>query len=173
MKDGVEMKYQFKMIIRYIVIVTFAVVFCLFINPDLEIHRFEFVLNAVITTSTTISGFILTSLSIIFGLSRNTAFKAIKDNHLVGELIWLFTESLSMGLVVIVYCVVLGSVFPEDLQFIAITSIWFKVGVCIVFWHLTGVILLCRYVLGLLSYDPDATVVVDNTPQIPKGSFRV
>ena len=80
------MNYKCKLVIQYAVLTVLSiVVYQAFIIPNFQIHRIEFVLNAIITTTTTISGFILTSLSILLGLNNHPILEDIKKKTIDGR----------------------------------------------------------------------------------------
>lgn len=165
------MNYKLKLAIQYIVLaILFAIIFFIVKIPALEIQRIEYVLNAIITTSTTISGFVLTSLSILLGLSWKPIFSAIQQNHLTVELIWRYSENLIIGFLIIISCIVFGASLPTTSPIIP--SIWLKTGICALIWYLVSLFFLCKYLLGVLLSAP-GKITIDNTPSEPHGEYKI
>lgn len=168
------MNYKRKLVIQYAVLtVSSIVVYQAFKIPNFQIHRIEFVLNAIITTATTISGFILTSLSILLGLNSHPILEDIKKKQLMGELVWRYAESFLIGLIIIIGCISLGATLEEDTAILFVSEKWIKVGLCILMWYLVGLFFLCKYLLGILQYTPTNDVDVDNIPGEPGGNYRI
>lgn len=168
------MNYKCKLVIQYAVLTVLSiVVYQAFIIPNFQIHRIEFVLNAIITTTTTISGFILTSLSILLGLNNHPILEDIKKKQLMGELVWRYAESFLIGLIIIIWCISLGATLEEDTAILFMSEKCIKVGICILMWYLVGLFFLCKYLLGILQYTPSNDVDVDDTPGEPGGNYRI
>ncbi len=168
------MNYKIKLAIQYIILGVLSVSFFYTVKiSDFEVYRIEFVLDAIITTATTISGFVLTSLSILLGLSGNPALDAIKKNKLMGELVWRYAESLLIGLVIIISCIILGATLVETTAITFVPPKWIKAGICALVWYLVSLFFLCKYLLKILLYSPVNKVTVDNTPGEPNGDYRI
>ena len=168
------MNYKCKLIIQYACLTVLSIVAYQALKiPDLQIHRIEFVLNAIITTTTTISGFILTSLSILLGLNSHPIVGKIKKKQLMGELVWRYAESFLIGLIIIIGCILQGATLEEDTAILFVSEKWIKGGVCVLMWYLAGLFFLCKYLLGILKYTPSNDVAVDNTPGEPRGNYRI
>lgn len=165
------MKYQIKILLKYICLAVCIFAFVKNVKiTEYKIVRLEFVLNSLITFSTTISGFIMASLSILIGMSDNPLIMKIRKDNLIGEVKWRFSETVISGLALIIICVVLGGIAPEDST---ISGNWIKAICCIVTWYFLSVITTCYYLIGILA----GTVTgkkhkLDNNPSEPKGEFR-
>ena len=68
----------------------------------MRIERLEFLLDAMITSTTTCSGFILTSVSILIGLSNTPLMKKINSTRASKELQYRYKENLLVGLALII-----------------------------------------------------------------------
>ena len=76
---------------------------------NMRIERLEFLLNAMITSTTTCSGFILTSVSILIGLSNTPLMKKINSTRASKELQYRYKENLLVGLALIIVSVLIGT----------------------------------------------------------------
>ena len=70
---------------------------------EITLPRVEFILNAVISCATTISGFVITSVSILIGATSSEIMKEIKAQGGFTELQIRYTEALILGIITIVY----------------------------------------------------------------------
>ncbi len=115
--------------------------------PLITIHRYEFLLNTIISTSATVSGFILASVTILVGAPNSQIVKEINKNGVHKELKWRYSESLILGLVQILFFTILGAttdnvnLLPNWL--IAFGSGLLVAGICSVVC--TPYVLLCRF----------------------------
>ena len=71
--------------------------------PALPLPRLEFLLDTIISCSSTISGFILASVTILVGATSSEIMKKIRKHGALTELRWRYTEALILGLVVLFY----------------------------------------------------------------------
>lgn len=81
--------------------------------PAITLPRVEFILNAVISCATTISGFVITSVSILIGATSSEIMKEIKAQGGFTELQIRYTEALILGIITIVYFIFLGATLDE------------------------------------------------------------
>ena len=77
--------------------------------PDLVMPRLEFLLNAIISCATTVSGFIISSVAILIGATESQIMIKIKRNGGFPELKIRYAETLVVGLFVVAYFVFLGA----------------------------------------------------------------
>lgn len=165
------MNYQKKIFLKYVGFAVCAVAFVKYVNfAEHKIIQLEFVLNSLISFSTTISGFIMATLSILIGMSNNPLIVEIRKNNLIGEIKWRFSETIISGLALIAICIVFGAITPEDL---IIPGNWIEAICCIVSWYFLSVITTCYYLVGILA----GTVTgkknkLDKNPSEPEGEFR-
>lgn len=80
---------------------------------EITLPRVEFILNAVISCTTTISGFAITSVSILIGATSSEIMKEIKAQGGFTELQIRYTEALILGIITIVYFIFLGATLDE------------------------------------------------------------
>ena len=80
---------------------------------DVTFPHFEFLLNSIITSATTISGFILAAVTILVGATSSAIMKDIRNEGGLQELRWRYTETLILALIVIVFFTILGGIVDE------------------------------------------------------------
>lgn len=132
--------------------------------------RFEFLLNTIITTSATISGFILASVTILVGATSSAIMKDIRNKGGLRELQWRYVETLILGFVVIVYFTLLGAVVEAEYNSIGNGCLSFSAGLLVA--YLCSTVSTCYYLLsiiGMLYYDPP---VCSTEASSPEGPFR-
>ena len=106
--------------------VVIRIIFLLLGIDKVYIDRIEFVLNAIITFSSALTGFILTSLSILIGLSNSPIMVELKKRNALPELRWRFSTILLNSIFSVIFCLVLGMVINETKQ---VDSIWFTISI--------------------------------------------
>lgn len=137
--------------------------------PAVTLPRVEFILNAVISCATTISGFIITSVSILIGATSSEIMKEIKAQGGFTELQIRYTEALIIGVITIVYFIFLGATIDETAcicrSFVSVSAgILVSYGYSVIS---TGYYLLS--IIGLIN-KIKSTVV---TPSVPSGEFGI
>ena len=85
----------------------------LIVSP-LILPRIEFLLDTIISSSATISGFILASVTILVGATTSKIMQDIKNKFALPELRWRYSETLVLGLAVMVYFTYLGVIIDPD-----------------------------------------------------------
>ena len=132
--------------------------------------RFEFLLNTIISTSATISGFILAAVTILVGSTTSAIMVDIRKKGGIQELCWRYTESLILGLVVIVYFTFLGAVVESKNNSITVNYLSYSAALLV--GYLSSVISTCYYLLSIIGkiYYGDSEKKQD--PSSPKGNFR-
>ena len=160
-------------IVCFPILIGLVVAFVLYVplKNGIILNRLEFVLNSVITCAATFSGFILTSVSILIGLSESKLVKKMRDTGGLVELSTRYTESLIIGFVIIVFCVVLGGKTDTTNQ----VGLWWAIsGIALMVSYAISVFLTGYYLLRVIVLIPnDAHVCVNNMPQTPEGEFRI
>ena len=114
--------------------------------PDLVMPRLEFLLNAIISCATTVSGFIISSVAILIGATESQIMIKIKRNGGFPELKIRYTETLVVGLFVVAYFVFLGAAVEATNQ----VSRLYPICQCrspVVIW------LLCHFNWLLFAFD--------------------
>lgn len=133
-------------------------------------ERFEFLLSTIISTSATISGFILTAVTILVGATSRAIMKRIREQGGLQELCCRYTESLVLGLIVIVYFTFLGAVVEES----GMTIGYISFSAALLVGYLSSITSTCYYLLsiiGKLYYDDDISDS-SSEPSSPEGDFR-
>ena len=137
---------------------------------SMKIYRIEFVMNAIITCVTTIAGFVLTSLSIIIGMSASPIMQKIRDDGGFPELIWIYSEALALSLIVIIMFIVLGANVGEDN---IVTSKWVMACAGVLVSYIFSMVVTSVYLLLIIAKIPsNRKIVMEGKPTVPPGKFR-
>lgn len=140
-------------------------------GQNIKIQRIEFVLNAIITCSSTLVGFMLTSLSIIFGLVNTALLKTIYKTNARYELNIRYVETMLIGLLLIIICIMTGAITSSDLIvpfWPLILTIFFSI------LFLTGFVCNGINLVKIIMYAPTTDEQFkNNMPSTPKGKFRI
>lgn len=147
----------------------------LFVVKNLNIYsisfcRFEFLLNTIISTSATISGFILAAVTILVGSTTSAIMVDIRKKGGIQELCWRYTESLILGLVVIVYFTFLGAVVESKNNSITVNYLSYSAALLV--GYLSSVISTCYYLLSIIGKIYYGDSEKNQDPSSPKGNFR-
>lgn len=141
------------------------------LGDEYEICRIEFVLTSLITIAATFAGFVLTSVSILIGLSSSPIMKKIRKNGSLTELRIRYTESLILSVVLVAFCVILGGVIGDST---CIKKGWLMVGVGVLTSYFWSMITTGYYLLSIIGMAPEDSKKEDSeTATVPKGRFRV
>lgn len=138
--------------------------------PDPKIDKIDFVLNAIITSVVTLAGFILTSLTIIIGMSNSAIMKKIIKAGGLSELIIRYTTTMVLSLVLIIVFITFGGLIKCDNL---VSSKILIVGCGIITAYLFSLVTTCYYLLLIISRLPADRVEVIKEASVPHGSFRV
>ena len=134
-----------------------------------EIGRLEFVLNALITSSTTLNGFILTSISIFVSMGSNEVFKAICKNGNFPELTCRYTETLATGLAVMILSIILGS---ASIDGDIIARRWIIIMPVLLVYYILSFATTSRYLLWIFSLlHGNKMPRIDNEASSPVDKF--
>lgn len=136
---------------------------------SITFQRLEFLLNAIISSSATISGFILAAVTILVGATASPIMEEIRKKKGLQELRWRYTESLVFGLVVIVYFTFLGAITDKSN---CITLDHLSFSAALLLGYLSSIISTCYYLLsiiGELYYDIPQK---NGQASSPEGKFR-
>lgn len=138
-------------------------------GQPVEIPRIEFVLNSIITCASTLIGFILTSLSIIFGLVNTALLKAIYSTQGRYELNVRYMETTIIGTALIIACIITGAKTPEStvVPFKWFAGTFFLAALFVISFATT-----CYYLMRIILYAP-VTDNDTNKPSTPEGDFRI
>lgn len=138
--------------------------------PDLILPRLEFLLNAIISCATTISGFVISSVAILIGATESRIMKKIKREGGFPELKVRYTETLILGLVSVIYFVFLGAAVEETNQ---VSRLYLSVSAGILSSYSYCVVSACYYLLSIIgNIQEDVTISVDKAPSSPTGEYR-
>lgn len=138
--------------------------------PDIYINKIDFVMSSIITCVVTMSGFILTSVSIIIGMSGSLIMKKISKDGGLSELIARYSTTLILSLIVVIAFIVLGSMIKDDN---IVSSRLIVVGSVIVISYLYSLITTCYYLLAIIARIPcENSIESSDKPTKPQGDFR-
>ena len=136
----------------------------------MRIGRIEFILNALITCAVTFTGFLMTAIAILVGMSDSSIMRyIIRKEELMSELICRYSFSLILGTGLILFCIVAG--YRVD----ASGTIWrgtfiICAGVSVAFFIsivITGYYSL--WIVSLFSKEPPK----GNGSLKPQGEYRI
>lgn len=147
-----------------------AIICSFFLRTDCYIYRLDFVLTAIITCAATISGFILTSISILVGLSSSPVMKYIRSHGAFTELQFRYTESLLLGIVLIIFCIVLGGK-TDDTNLIS--SLWSVISLGLLVTYLVSITTTGYFLLFVIAKLSDNPIRATSEASIPEGNFRI
>ena len=137
--------------------------------PIISIKRVEFLLNTIITTSTTISGFILAAIAILAGASDTRIIVTIHQNSAHKELKWHCSTSLLLGLIQIIFFAGLGAITGENEPF---SNLQVSIGSGLLIGYFASITLTCGYLVSIISFINDTCPQIDENPSTPSGEFR-
>lgn len=137
---------------------------------DVTFPRFEFLLNSIITSATTISGFILAAVTILVGATSSAIMKKIRNEGGLQELRWRYTETLILALIVIVFFTILGGIVDETN---VMTLPWVSISAGLIVAYLSSTISTCYYLLAIIGRMYYDAPEIDDTPSSPEGPFRI
>lgn len=138
---------------------------------EVTFPRFEFLLNSIITSAATISGFILAAVTILVGATSSAIMKDIRKEGGLQELRWRYTETLILALVVIVFFTVLGTIVETETN--SVTAPWLSFSAGLLVAYLSSTISTCYYLLAIIGRLYSEVPEDDDTPSSPEGPFRI
>ena len=137
--------------------------------PSMNFTRLEFLLNTIITSSTTVSGFILAAIAIVVSSPSSEIMKEIKKNHLQYELQWWYTEALILGAIVILYFAILGIIIDGTNE---VSCFLLSLSTGILGTYISSVFFTCRYLLKIVGFILDDGQCANHNTSVPKGGFK-
>lgn len=144
--------------------ITYSVLKC-----DALIPRLEFVLNAIISTSATISGFIMASVAILVGAANKPIMVKVRQKGALGELKTRFILSLILGFIVIIWFTIMGLRIGED-NSVSVMNMSLCIGIIVSYAY--SILSTVYYLLSIIGLLDETPVTVDNKASIPVGEFR-
>lgn len=137
---------------------------------NIEICKVDFVLNAIITCVVTLAGFILTSISIIIGMSGSPIMEKISKDGGLPELVARYSTTMILSLLLIVTFISLGATIGKDN---VINRNGIIIGAGILTAYFISLVYTCYYLLRIISKIPDkSSVETVLEPSSPQGDFR-
>ena len=130
--------------------------------PAITLPRVEFILNAVISCATTISGFVITSVLILIGATSSEIMKEIKAQGGFTELQIRYTEALILGIITIVYFIFLGATLDETA---CICRLFISVSAGILVAYGYSVISAGYYLLSIIGLLNKIIAIFNNTAE--------
>lgn len=140
-----------------------------FVVKPIVLPRLEFLLDTIISSSATISGFILASVTILVGATASKIMQDIKNNLALPELRWRYSETLVLGLVVMVYFTYLGISIGENNE---ISRTYLATSIGMLVSYLFSVITTCYYLLSIIGKINEDPPINEGGPSAPDGDFR-
>lgn len=135
---------------------------------DISVDRIEFVLNSLITFASALSGFILSSLSILIGLSNSPIMVHIRTKGAIPELRCRYTSALLYCIMLIIYCVCAGMAVGTGTK---IDGFSFTAAIALITAFLFSTIVTGKYLLSLIAIIP-AKKPVQTSVYAPKSGFK-
>ena len=140
-----------------------------FVAAPLVLQRIEFLLSTIVSSSATISGFILASVTILVGATSSRIMQNIKKRLALPELRWRYSAPLILGLVVMVYFTALGMIIGGDNK---IPRIHLAISGGMILSYLWCVVTTCFYLLSIIGKINEDPLIVEGGPSSPDGHFR-
>lgn len=144
-------------------------VLLLFKISSITINKIDFVLSACITCVVTLTGFILTSVSIVVGLSGSGIMKKISRTGNLSELVSRYIVTLVLSLLLLIIFIALGATIGKDNM---VSSMCLLVGAGISSSYLYSLISTCFYLLRIISKIPEEYVETSDKASAPEGEYR-
>lgn len=141
----------------------------LFMHVPKRIERLEFLLNALITCASTFSGFILTSVAILLGMTDNKVVRKIKKKGVMGELTCIYTVSLLFSAALIIFCVFAGLNAGKTNT---VASCAYMAGFVLTLSFFVSVFQSGFFLIWIISLASKEVQSMDSRPTVPRGGYR-
>ena len=138
-------------------------------EKPLTLPRLEFLLDTIISSAATISGFILASVTILVGATSSKIMEDIKNKCGLPELRWRYSETLILGLAVMMYFTYLGVVIDANNE-VARSCLAISTGALTAYIY--SVITTCYYLLSIIGKINEDPPIEEGGPSSPDGDFR-
>ncbi|PKM41465.1 MAG: hypothetical protein CVV04_03190 [Firmicutes bacterium HGW-Firmicutes-9] len=136
------------------------------VKKDISITNFEFLLNSAITCAATFTGFVLTSISILLGLGSCSVMCALREGSGFTELKILYSTTLVLGFVVILFATTSGACLPFEK---CIPKALLSIGAGTIFSYLSSLLITGFVLLKLINLAPkESAVSIDMKPSTPE-----
>ena len=141
-----------------------------FIPVTMVIPRIDFVLSALITCASTFTGFILTVVSVLLGFSKTNLVQYLNKHGGTKELVTRYTITIVLGILLILLCVFLGSIVPEDYT---IGKWWFSFIAIMTVLYGYSLIGSGYFLLKTIALAVTTVTIVEDEPVKPNGQYRI
>jgi len=136
-----------------------------FVKTGVQIKNLEFVLNSIILCAATFTGFILTSLSILLGLSNRPVMQDLKKGTGLDELKVLYSCALTLGFILIIACIILGAILSFADEIIKGIIV---VGVGLISAYLVSILITGYALVAIMNLlSKDKAIKLSDKPQSP------
>lgn len=132
--------------------------------------RIDFVLSALITCASTFTGFILTVVSVLLGFSKTNLVQYLNKHGGTKELVMRYTITIVLGILLILLCVFLGSIVPDNH---AIGKWWFSFTAIMTVLYGYSLIGSGYYLLNTIALAVTTVTKVEDEPVKPNGKYRI
>lgn len=159
-------------LLPYIVIMVVSYFLYQKLSPIVTVPNHEFVLNSLITCAATFSGFTLTIVSILAGFLSSPLMQYIIKNGGMTELRVRYTSSLLLGVILIVFCIIVGGTANDKNEFARFVI---ATGSTLSLSYLFSMLSSGWYLLQAIANAPrtDNLQQGDGKPQVPEGKYRL
>lgn len=147
-----------------------------FLPPVVSIPRIEFILDSTITCASTFSGFTLTVVSILLSFSRSTLIEHLNKKGGTKELIFRYSLSLALGIVIILFCLWVGSTLTtagEQSNELVLSKYNAITGASLAFAYLYNLISSGIYLLWTIALATTPVTLVSDESVEPKEGFNI
>ena len=141
-----------------------------YVPATMIIPRIDFVLSALITCSSTFTGFILTVVSVLLGFSKTNLVQYLNKHGGTKELVMRYTITIVLGILLILLCVCLGSIIPENHT---IGKWWVSFTAIMTIAYGYSLISSGYYLLRTISLAVTTVTIVEDEPVKPTGKYRI
>ena len=157
-------------IVRAVAFLVLGLLGFMFITSDIEIPRIEFVLESILTVSTTLTGFLFTGITLLVGFTSKLLEKISDSRSAFRELKARCLEAIILGIVVVVLCIMCGACLRENDQ---ISVWWLRMFLFIGGWFTVSFVEVSYYLVRIFL-TPSNGFPIHNTRKkgIPENFLR-
>lgn len=139
------------------------------VKTSITIPRLEFLLDTIISSSATISGFILASVTILVGATSSKIMREIKSKLALPELRWRYSEALILGLMIMIYFTCLGVLIDNTNE---ISRAYLSISTALLLSYFYSVVATCYYLLSIIGKINEDPAVIEEGVSSPDGEYR-